>query len=140
MHPRPHLVVAFAAAVFASCSAFASDSNILVIKGKVIDDDGRPADNAQVRVKTLDRKAPDKIVHTDSRGQYMVVGLVLGNYTVTAYDFFGSARSRAWIKTNRKGWASVNFDFKLDSMVGDRETTMKGQVHVISGHAFGSPR
>jgi carboxypeptidase family protein len=125
--------------VFTAGSTFARD-NGLVIKGNVMDDDGKPADGTAVRVKALDRKAPDKVVRTDSRGHYIILGLAPGKYSVTAYDLFGNARSRALIKSERTGWARVNFDLALDSMVGDDATTAKGQVRVISGHAFGSPR
>jgi hypothetical protein len=60
------------------------------------------------------------------------VGLVPGKYTVTAYDFAGSARSRALIETTRKGWAKVNFDFGLDSMLGDGGNTITGHDHMTS--------
>jgi hypothetical protein len=133
MHPRTKIIMALTVAVLAASSTFAGDKKeVFVIKGKVIDDDGKPADEAQVRVKALDRKAPVKIVQTDSKGQYIVLGLVAGNYTITAYDFAGSARSRATIKTDRKGWAKVNFDFGLDSMVGDGGNTVDGQDHFAS--------
>ena len=119
MYPGAKIIVAFAAAVLAASATFASDNNVLVIKGKVIDDDGKPADGTEVRVKAIGQKVPEKIVETDSRGKYIVLGLVPGNYTVTAYDSTGNARSRATIKTDRKGWAKVDFNLGLDSMVGD---------------------
>src|SRR5205085_10570144 len=126
MNLRAKFTVVLAMSVLAVCSAFAGDNKVLVIKGKVIDDDGKPADGTEVRVRALDRKAPDKIVETDSRGQYIVLGLVPGRYTVTAYDFFGNARSRAIIESQRKGWARVNYDLALDSIVGDTSNTITG--------------
>ena len=132
MHPRAKIIVAFAVAVLAASSAFASDDSVLVIKGKVIGDDGKPADDAEVRVKIIGRKAPEKIVQTDSRGQYIVLGLVPGNYSVTAYDFGGNARSRAMITTDRRGWARVNFDLRLDTIVGDGADTIHGDNHLTS--------
>src|SRR3954468_1894543 len=129
MKPRALITVAFAAALLAASSTFAGDDKVLVIKGKVIDDDSKPADGTEIRVKALDCKAPDKVAVTDSRGHYIVIGLVPGNYSVTAYDFFGSARSRAIVKANRRGWAKVDFDFALDSMVGDGANTIEGHEH-----------
>ncbi|MFL6515585.1 MAG: carboxypeptidase-like regulatory domain-containing protein [Chthoniobacterales bacterium] len=135
MNSRAKVILSFAVAVLAASSTFAEDKNILVIKGKVIDDDGKPSDGTEVHVRTLDRKAVDKIVETDSKGQYIVLGLVPGKYTVTAYDFFGNARSRALIETQRKGWARVNFDLKLDSIVGDTANTINGHEHLTSGNS-----
>jgi hypothetical protein len=139
MHFRVKSIAVFASAVLAASSTFANPHDAFLIKGKVIGDDGKPADGAELRVKALDRKSGDKVVQTDSRGQYIVVGLVPGKYSITASDPEGFARSRAIIKVDRKGWASVNFDLGLDSGVGDGATRMK-QVIVISGHASGSAR
>lgn len=121
---------------------FASDSNVLVIKGKVKGDDGKPLDGGEVRVKAIGvsgRKASEKVVQTDSRGQYIVVGLLPGEYSVTAYDTFGNARSRALIKTDRKGWARVNFDLALDSIVGDGGNTITGHNHLTSASSHFAP-
>jgi hypothetical protein len=137
MYSRAKVIISFTAAMLVACSIFASDNNVLVIKGKVMGDDGKPADGAEIRVKSLDRKAPDKVALTDSRGQYIVLGLIPGKYSVTASDPDGFTRSRALIKSDRKGWARVNFDLALDSIVGDTATTMK-QVRNISGHASGT--
>ena len=131
MHPRTNILVALVAMVTAG-SMFAGDSKVLVIKGKVIGDEGKPTDGTEVRVKALDRQGPDKVVETNSQGQYIVVGLVPGDYSVTAYDSFGNARSRAMIKTNRRGWASVNFNLALDSIVGDGGNTITGHDHMWS--------
>src|SRR5437868_6414564 len=133
MYPRARIRAGFAAAIVAASSTFAADNNVLVIKGKVIDDDGKPADGTEVRVKAIGQKVPDKVVETDSRGKYIVLGLVPGNnYSITAYDSTGIARSRAIIKTDRKGWANVNFNLALDSMVGDGGNTITGHDHITS--------
>ena len=133
MHPRAKIIVAFAVALLAASWTLASDNNVLVIKGKVIGDDGKPADGAEVRVKALSRKAPNKVVQTDSLGQYIVLGLMPGNYSITAYDTSGFARSRAMIKTDRKGWARVNFDLGLDSIVSEGGETINGHNNLTSG-------
>src|SRR3954469_12274752 len=103
MYAIARVIAVFALIVLTAGSTFASD-NVLVIKGKVIDDDGKPTNGTAVRVKALDRKTADKIVETNSRGQYIVLGLVPGKYSVTAYDFFGNARSRALINSAHAGW------------------------------------
>ena len=139
MHPRIKIIMAFAAAVLAASSTFAGDKEVFVIKGKVIGDDRKPVDDAEVRVKSLDRKVPIKIVRTDLRGQYIVIGLVPGSYSVTAYDPDGYARSRALIKTERKGWARVNFDLGLDSILGDGGNTINGQDHMTSASSHLGP-
>src|SRR5437870_4840196 len=112
MYSLAKIVTVSAVAVCMVGSLFASDQ-VLVIKGKVTDDDGKPADSTTVRVKALDRHAPDKLVQTNSHGQFIAVGLVPGRYSVTAYDVFGNARSRALIESSRRGWANVNFDLRL---------------------------
>jgi Carboxypeptidase regulatory-like domain len=132
MHPRAKIIVAFAVTLLAASWTLAGDNNVLVIKGKVIGDDGKPADGAEVWVKALSRKAPVKVVQTDSRGQYIVLGLVAGNYSITAYDTSGFARSRAMIKTDRPGWARVNFDLGLDSIVTYGGETVNGDNHLTS--------
>src|ERR1700716_2673947 len=132
MHPRAKIIVAFAVALLAASWTLASDNNVLVIKGKVIGDDGKPVDGGEVWVMALGRKAPVKVVQTDSRGQYIVLGLVPGNYSITAYDTSGFARSRAMIKTDRKGWARVNFDLGLDTIMGDGGETINGHDHITS--------
>ena len=105
------------------------DPKALVIKGKVIGDDGKPLEEAEIHVKPLDRKAPDSVVVTDSRGKFIVLGLPFGDYAVTAFDDHGFARSRAIIKTDRKGWANVNFDLRLDEGLGDGANRVNGHLH-----------
>ena len=101
----------------------------LVIKGKVIGDNGKPLEEAEIHVKPLDRKAADSVVVTDSRGKFIILGLPYGDYSVTAFDDHGFARSRAIIKTDRKGWANVNFDLRLDQGRGDGAETINGHLH-----------
>jgi carboxypeptidase family protein len=133
------IVLGLAVAMLAANSTFARDNDALVIKGKVVGDDGKPAVGSEIRVKPLDKKGPDKVAVTDSRGQYIVIGLVAGNYTVTAYDSDGYARSRAVLKTQRRGWARVNFDLALSSMVGDGGNTIEGHDHMTSASSHLGP-
>ena len=127
------IIMASAVALIASAPAFAGDKKeAFVIKGKVVED-GKPQDGAEVHVRALDRKAPDKVVETDSRGQYIVVVLLPGSYSVTAFDpDMGYARSRAIIKTDREGWAKVNFDLGLDKDVGNDASRIGGHRQIRS--------
>jgi Carboxypeptidase regulatory-like domain len=127
MFVKLDIVAAVAVALVAAGSTFAGDNNKIAIKGKVMGDDGKPAPDAEIRVKALDRKEADKIALTNSQGQYIVVGLPVGRYSVTAYDWEGNPRSRAIIKVDRKGWAKVNFDLKLDQDLGNDAGRIAGQ-------------
>lgn len=141
-------MMVFAVAVLAVGPTFAGDKgkdndkdkvkNQLVIKGKVVED-GKPQDGAEIRVKSLDRKMPDKVVLTDSRGKYIVLGLQPGNYTVTAHDVdMKYPRSRALIKVNRNGWANVNFDLGLDKDAGNDASRIAGHAHFTQPNSHGS--
>ena len=98
--------------------AFAADNKFILIKGKVIGDNGKPQAGAEVEALRVDVKAPAIVTTTDKRGQYILAGLPIGSYSVTAY-FHGFPRSRALIKTQAKGWAKVDFDLALDQGKGD---------------------
>jgi hypothetical protein len=112
--------------------------NVLVIKGKVIGDDGKPQAESEIRVRRLDQKRPETSVITDSRGKYIVLNLVVGNYSVTAYDPNGFARSRAIIKVDRKGWAKVDFDLGLDKTMGDNAAgRVDGHEHFTQPNSHG---
>jgi hypothetical protein len=63
--PRTKIIGALALALVASGSAFAKDNNVLVIKGKVIGDNGKPQPDAEIRVKRVDSKAPEVVAVTD---------------------------------------------------------------------------
>ena len=131
MSLRSGLIAAVGVALVAAGSAWAGDHDVIAIKGKVVDDDGKPAD-AEIHVRALDRKAPDTVVLTDSRGQYIVVNLVVGRYAVTAHDDMGYARSRAIIHVPRKGWAKVDFDLALDKDLGNDASRISGHEHFVS--------
>lgn len=149
---RSHIIAAVAMALIAAGSIFAGDKkdtksdtdkpvklphNALAIKGKVIGDNGKPETDAEIRVKPLDRKGEETIALTDSRGRYIVPNLIVGNYSITAYDPNGFARSRAIIKTDRKGWANVNFDLGLDKAFGDGANRIGGHEHFTQPSSHG---
>ena len=135
---RSEIIVAFAVALFATGPATAGEKEVFIIKGKVIED-GKPQDGAAIHVRALDRKAPEKVVQTDAKGQYLVLGLVPGNYSVTAYDpDMNYARSRAIIKTNRKGWAKVDFDLGLDRDTGNDASRISGHNYFLNPNSHGA--
>ena len=136
MSLRYGLIAAAAVTVLAAGSTLAGDNNVIAIKGKVVDDNGKPAD-AEIRVRALDRKAPDTVVLTDSRGHYIVTNLVVGRYAVTAHDDMGYARSRAIIHVPRKGWANVNFDLGLDKDLGNDASRIGGHEHFTQPNSHG---
>lgn len=119
MFLRSTIIAAFAVALVTAGSAFAGSKDELVIKGKVIGDDGKPQPEAEIRVRRLDVNEKEQFAVTDSKGQYIIIGLHVGNYSVTAYDPNGFARSRAIIKPDRTGWAKVDFDLGKDKSEGD---------------------
>jgi carboxypeptidase family protein len=146
MFPRAIIIAVVATVLLAAGSTFAGDKkegkDELVIKGKVIGDNGKPEPEAEIRVKRADGKGPESVALTDSRGQYIVVGLKVSDYTVTAYDPNGFARSRALIKPSKKGWANVNFDLGLDKAQGDGADRMwQGALHghLTNPNSHGAP-
>ena len=129
MLPRADIIAVIAMALVATGSAFGSDNNALVIKGKVMGEDGKPQPDSEIHVKRVDTKGPEIIAVTDSHGKYIVTGLVVGDYTVKAYDPNGFARSRALIKTDRKGWAKVDFDLALANAGDGPDRLWQGGLH-----------
>jgi len=110
--------------LFVVSSTFAGESKTLVIKGKVIGDNGKPQEGAEIKVRAVDHTAPEKTTITDAHGQYLVSGLSVGSYIITAY-LNGFARSRAAIQAHDKGWAKVDFDLALDKATGDQVDRMQ---------------
>jgi len=138
MSLRLAFIAAIGVTLVTAGSTWAGDVNVIAIKGKVVDDNGKPAD-AEIHVRALDRKAPDTVVLTDSRGHYIVTNLVVGKYSVTAHDDMGYARSRATVDVPRKGWAKVDFDLALDKDVGNDASRIHGHAHFVSPSSHGSP-
>ena|SRR5437868_2698201 len=136
MSLRSTLIAAVGVTLLAGGSTLAGDNSVIAIKGKVVDDNGKPAD-AEIHIKPLDRKAADTVVLTDSRGHYIVTGLVVGKYSVTAYDDMGYARSRAVIHVPRKGWANVNFDLGLDKDFGNDASRINGHESFTQPNSHG---
>ena len=145
MFLKTEIIVAVAMALVTAGSMFASDNknnDVLVIKGTVMGDDGKPQKDAEIRVKRLDGKGAEAVSITNSRGQYLVAGLSIGDYAITAYDPDGFARSRAVIKTAKKGWAKVDFDLALDKSRGEGVDRMwQGALtgHLTNPNSHGAP-
>jgi hypothetical protein len=113
-HTPKTIAAACALAVVAAQFAAAGDAKPFLIRGKVISENGKPQGDAEIRALRLDAKAPEIIATTDAHGVYMLTNLPLGAYSITAF-VDGFARSRAMIKTLKKGWANINFDLRLDA-------------------------
>ena len=112
------LIAACAVTLAAAGLALADDNKsnnnkLILIKGKVIGEDGKPQPDAEIRVMRAGGKDSIATTTTDARGTYMVTLLPMGAYTVSAYvDTY--ERSRAHVKVFKKGWAKVDFDLRLD--------------------------
>ena len=69
------LVVGLAPAAFAQTG---------MLKGKVLDAEGKPVSGAQVAIEFADGVTRKFDVKTDRRGEFIQIGLQPGNYKVTA--------------------------------------------------------
>jgi tetratricopeptide (TPR) repeat protein len=79
-----------------------------IIKGKVIDDTGRPVENARIVIEFADDGSRRQEVRTDKKGEFIQVGLFSGNYRVTAEkDKLGSQSYETRLRVAQA--AEVNF-------------------------------
>ena len=101
---RTHLyrgVLALAVALVFSAPAFAQG----IVKGKVVDDKGKPVADAKVTIQGPARNAETK---TNNKGEYVQVGLQSGAYTVTvAKDKVGQAAQQVTVSQGTP--AEANF-------------------------------
>jgi Carboxypeptidase regulatory-like domain len=124
MSPARGILAACALALVAGSLVLASDPELLVIKGQVIGENGKPVEGAEIRAMRVDTKArPVVIATTDAHGRYTLKPLPVGAYSITAY-VDGFARSRATIKSLDSGWAKVDFDLRLEER-GDGVSRMQ---------------
>ena len=133
------MVIALAVMLVTAGASFAGEKkDAILIKGTVIGDNGKPCDNAEIKVLRVDRKGKEVTALTDARGRYLVYGLPPGAYTVTAY-YHGFARSRANIKTEHASWAKVDFDLGLDKGVGDGADRLQRDIYTTNKNVLGNP-
>ena len=114
--------------VFLTCTGFLVVALVVVgpmwsadhksIQGNVTGADGKGYAGAEIRVERVDAKAKPIIVSTDAKGVYVLSGLPIGTYQVTAY-VDGTARSRVKVQTSAAGWTKVDFDLRLNEKRGD---------------------
>jgi uncharacterized GH25 family protein len=77
-------------------SAFAQKSTI---EGNAADANGRPLQNAQVRIQQEQSKAAPTVVKTDSKGHFVASGLGVGTYNVAVLVGGETKWSAAHVKT-----------------------------------------
>ena len=117
--PAKFLVVTLATAI-ATTSTWAGDnkSSQGAIMGVVTGENGKPFGGAEIRAQLVDTKKLTGITLTNSKGHYVLKGLPIGAYSITAY-VDGTPVSRANIRTSNHGWANVNFDLRLNAHGAD---------------------
>ena len=121
---RLTIVAAFAVALaFATSSTLADDKKPATPKprtsigGKVIGENGKPQEGAEIRALRTDAKGPAISAWTDASGRYAFANLPAGTYSVTAYvDTL--ALSRATIQTRTDGWVKLDFDLQQQLLQG----------------------
>ena len=81
-----------------------------VLKGKVIDPEGKPVQGAQIVIEFADGVNRKFEVKSDRRGEFIQIGLQPGNYKVTAtVDKLGTVSQPARVSLSRP--AEVEFNF-----------------------------
>ena len=88
------------------------------IQGTVIGADGKGYAGAEIHVERVDAKAKPVLATTNDKGVYVLSGLPVGTYQITAY-VDSTARSRVKVKTSSAGWTKVDFDLRLNEQRGD---------------------
>jgi hypothetical protein len=93
------------------------------IGGKVIGENGKPQEGAEIRALRVDAKAPVITAWTDSTGRYAFANLPVGTYSVTAV-VDTVPLSRANVETRKNGWVKLDFDLQHQLVQGmSRELT-----------------
>ncbi|MEW6320696.1 MAG: tetratricopeptide repeat protein [Acidobacteriota bacterium] len=75
-----------ALAVLAAALAMPAAAQTGMVKGKVVDGEGKPMPNIVVTIEYLDGVTRKMETKTDRRGEFIQIGLASGNYSVTATD------------------------------------------------------
>ena len=99
------LAGAILAVLFVASPVFAQN----VIKGKVLDKDGNPVDEAKVTITSTENSRKFEL-KTDKKGEYYQIGIPTGRYNVTVEkDKLGKLENQA----NVRGGQPTNVDFKF---------------------------
>jgi hypothetical protein len=105
------MTVAFAAPTFAQSTG--------MVKGKVVDAEGKPVDGAKITIEFAGGVSRKHETKTNKKGEYLQIGLAPGPYKLTAdKDNLGSQTFDATVRLG--GTAEVNF--RLAPGVGPRRS------------------
>ena len=99
------------------------------MSGTVTDTEGRPIENITVSVKMKDKTI--KTV-TNSRGQYILPGVLFGDWTVTA-DSSIWAKATADVKVTKD-----NLEFTQDFQLKDTQSSVEGHVTAVGKNVEGA--
>jgi len=95
-----------------------------VVKGKVVDAEGKPVQGATVAIAFADGVNRKFDVKTDRRGEFIQIGLQPGNYTVTAtVEKLGTQTQKTRVSLGKP--AEVNFAFVPGAGGGDPAAAAK---------------
>ena len=102
---------------FLAAAAPAALAQTGMLKGKVIDPEGKPVVGAQIVIEFAEGVARKFEVKTDRRGEFIQIGLQPGNYKVTAtVDKLGSVSQPSRVSLGRT--AEVEFNFAKAAAAG----------------------
>ncbi|MFN2445078.1 MAG: tetratricopeptide repeat protein [Vicinamibacterales bacterium] len=100
--------VSLLAAVFVAACMSAAFAQTGMIKGKVVDPDGKPLQGVAVTIEFNDGITRKYAAKTDRRGEFIQIGLPSGNYKVTAtHEKLGSQSYDTRVRVGQA--AEVNF-------------------------------
>src|SRR5690348_6882866 len=98
------IIVAICTLQFTVASSWAEGNSI---RGVVVDAKGKPVAGAQIRADNTSARRPAATTTTDAKGQYVLTGLPVGTYKLTA-SLYNTPKSVATVKAT-SGSATVNF-------------------------------
>ena len=98
------------AAAFAFAFAPSTPAQASGIEGKVLGADGRPVQNAEVRIQRQDKTGAPVTIQTDAKGRYVSSKLPAGTYRVSVVQN-GAVKSNVTMKTVGEP-ARIDFDLQ----------------------------
>lgn len=109
-HRIHHLIPALALALGLSVLAAPAAAQTGIIKGRIVDPAGQPVSGVQVAIEFLEGNRKLQ-VKTDRRGDFMQVGLMPGNYRITAtHEKLGTMVVQAAVRSGQ----TTDVNFALD--------------------------
>jgi tetratricopeptide (TPR) repeat protein len=120
--------IAVAALLLASAPAVLAQTAML--KGKVIDPEGKPVQGAQIVIEFADGVNRKFEVKSDRRGEFIQIGLPPGNYKVTAtVDKLGTVSQNTRVSLNRT--AEVEFNFAKAAAAGGMDPAAAAKANAL---------